>query len=249
MTDVTTARTSIAGETAKSVALLQAVADPNAPTRLDGWSVADLGRHLAWGQALQADAWRKLGAGDPSVASAPEPTATDVATIVATLTFAGADLGTALAAVSDEQVAGGVCAMPYGTLPAGLVLLLATLEAGVHRSDLAAAVGEDDALAEETVAATTVVLGATLPMLGAAGDGSAPEGMSVALRASGVDLVAVRTEAGWTVGDGAGDPTTTISGTPSDVVLFALGRRAAEAMDVDGDPAGASRFKAWFPGP
>jgi uncharacterized protein (TIGR03083 family) len=249
MTDVTTARASIDGETAWSLELLRAIDEWTAPTRLPGWSVADLGAHLAWGQALQADAWRKLAAGDASTAGAPEVPATDRGAVVDALVAANARLSAALAAVSEEQVASGVCAMPYGSLPAGLVLLLATLEAGVHRSDLAAAAGEDDALADDTVAAAAVVFGATIPMLGAAGDGSAPEGTSVVLRAPGVDLAAVRTAEGWVAEAPQGEPTTVVSGSPSDVVLFALGRRGADVMDVVGDRTGAERFKAWFPGP
>lgn len=250
MTDVTNARAAIDGEIARSLELLGGIPDWSTPTRLAGWSVADLAGHMAWGQALQADAWRKLAAGDSSTtAGAPELSTTDPTAVTAALAAANAELGEALAAVSDDDVAAGVCAMPYGTLPAGFVLLLATMEAGVHRSDLAAAVGEDDGLTDATVAAATAVLGGALPMLGAGGDGTAPEGTSVALQAPGIELVAVRQAEGWAVAAPEGPPTTTISGSASDVVLFALGRRPASALQVDGDPVGAERFKAWFPGP
>jgi uncharacterized protein (TIGR03083 family) len=250
MIDRTTARTSIDEETARSVGLLRGLPDWGAPTRLAGWTVGDLARHLVGGQAMQADAWRHLAAGDATTtATAPDVTAAEPTTVTDAIVAANAALGAALEAVSDEQVAEGVCAMPYGTLPAFFVLLLATMEAGVHRSDLSAAVGEDDTLSPTTIAAAAAVLGGALPMLGAAGDGSAAAGTSVVLRAPGLDLAAVRNDEGWSVEAAPAEPTTTISGSASDVLLFALGRRPASSLEVAGDAAGAERFKSWFPGP
>lgn len=250
MIDLRTGRGSIDEETAQSVELLRRLDDWGAPTRLTGWSVSDLARHLVWGQRLQADGWRRVAAGDATtIAAAPELTSADQAELVDALVAANAELGEALGAVTDEQAATAVCAMPYGTLPAPFILLLATMEAGVHRSDLAAAAGDDDLLAETTIEAAAAVLGGALPMLGAGGDGTAPSGTSVVLRSPGLELAALRGDDGWTVGPAPADPTTTISGTASDVVLFALGRRAPGSMDVAGNPDGADRFKAWFPGP
>lgn len=249
MIDLETARTSIDEQTARSVALLGSL-DWQAPTRLVGWTVADLAHHLAWGQAMQSDAWRHVAAGDSTtVATSPELLSTDRADVLDALTTANAELGEALDAVTDERAATALCAMPYGTLPAPFVLLLATMEAGVHRSDLAAAAGEDDALAATTIEAAAAVLGGALPMMGAAGDAAVPAGTSVVLRSTGFELAAVRTDEGWTVAPAPADPSTTISGSPSDLVLFALGRRDAASMEVTGDAAGAERFKTWFPGP
>jgi uncharacterized protein (TIGR03083 family) len=249
MIDVSTGRASIDAETTRSLELLRRLDDWTVPTRLHGWSVADLAGHLVVGQRLQADAWGRVASGDTGAVTASAPDSTDRAELLDSLETANRALSAALAAVTDEQAASAACAMPYGTLPAPFVLLVAVLEAGVHRSDVAAAAGEDDALDERTVEAGAIVLGGTLPMLGAAGDGTAPLGASVVLRASGIELAALRGDDGWTVGAAPEEPTTTISGTPSDVVLFALGRRGAEAMDVVGDRTGADRFKAWFPGP
>ena len=249
MIDLTTARASIDGETGRSLDLLRRVEDWSGPTRLEGWTIGDLAQHLVFGQALQADAWRRLAAGDPSVAAADEPTVDDRGALLAALVAASADLGEALGAVTDEQVASATCTLPYGTLPAPFVLLIATLEAGVHRSDLSAAAGEDDTLDATTVEAATAVLAGSLPMLAGAGDGSAPAGTSVVLRAPGIELAALRVGDGWTVGEAPAEPTTTIEGTASDVLLFALGRCPASALEVTGDPVGAERFKAWFPGP
>jgi uncharacterized protein (TIGR03083 family) len=249
MIDVKTARKSIDAETARSLELLRTT-DWSTPTRLAGWSVADLARHLVGGQAMQASAWRHVAAGDSTtMAASPELDATDAAAVEAALVAANAELSTALGAVTDDQSASALCAMPYGTLPAPFVLLLATMEAGVHRSDLAAAAADDDTLSELTIEAATAVLGGALPMLGAAGDGTAAPGTSIALRAPGFELAALRSDDGWSVQPALAEPTTTIVGSASDVVLFALGRRAAASMDVTGDQAGADRFKAWFPGP
>ena len=250
MIDVTTGRSAIDAETSRSVALLRGLDDWAAPTRLTGWTVADLAAHLAWGQAMQADAWRHLAAGDATtVATAEEITDRTPAAVVDAIVAANAALHEALSAVDDERFAAGACAMAYGTLPAAFVLLLATMEAGVHRSDLAAAAGEDDALTDTTIEAAVAVLGGALPMLGAAGDGTAPVGTSVVLRAPGLELAIARSDAGWSIGPAPSAPTTTISGAASDVVLFALGRREAVSLEVAGDPSGAARFKAWFPGP
>lgn len=249
MIDLRTGRAAIDEQTARSLELLDA-ADWQTPTRLAGWVVADLASHLAWGQALQADAWRRLAAGDSTtVADAPHVPATDRVAVMAAIRSANTAFGEALGSVTDEQAATGLCAMPYGTLPASFVLLLATMEAGVHRSDLAAAAGGDDALDEVTVDAAAAVLAGALPMLGAAGSGSAPDGASIVLRAPGLELAVVRSGDGWSTGASPVDPSTTISGSPSDVVLFALGRREAASMTVDGDRSGADEFKAWFPGP
>ena len=249
MIDVKTGRAVIDEQTARSLDLLDVV-DWTTATRLAGWAVADLASHLAWGQGLQADAWRRLAAGDSTtVAAAVAPDDADKGSVMAAIRSANAALGEALGAVTDEQVATGFCSMPYGTLPAPFVLLLATMEAGVHRSDLAAAAGQDDTLDEVTVEAAAAVIGGALPMLGAAGDGSAPAGTSIVLRAPGLELTAARGDDGWTVGAPLAEATTTITGTTSDVALFALGRRPASAMDVSGDRAGADRFKVWFPGP
>jgi uncharacterized protein (TIGR03083 family) len=250
MIDLTTGRKSIDEETARSVALLRDAPDWSVPTRLPGWSIGDLAAHLVGGQTLQADAWRHVAAGDAaSMASSRELTVSEREAVTEAIVAANAELGDALDAVSDDDVANRLCTMPYGTLPASFVLLLAAMEAGVHRSDLAAAVGADDTLSDATIEAATGVLGAALPMLGAAGDGSAPTGTSLVLRAPGLDLGVVRGEAGWSVEPAPEQPTTTIGGSASDVVLFALGRRDAAAMDVTGDREGAEQFKVWFPGP
>ena len=249
MIDVATGRASIDAETTRSLDVLRGIDDWRSPTRLPDWSVGDLARHLVWGQRLQADAWRRVGAGDTGTATASELLATDRSEVLEALIAANGELGAALEKVTDEQAESALCAMPYGTMPAPFVLLLATMEAGVHRSDLAAAAGLDDALDEKTVDAATTVLGGTLPLLGAAGDGTAPLGTSVLLRAPGFELAALRGDDGWTVGAPPERPSTTIAGSASDIVLFALGRRDASSLDVGGDPAGADRFKAWFPGP
>ena len=250
MIDLTTGRKSIDEETARSVEILRGVPDWSAPTRLAGWTVDDLARHLVGGQAMQAAAWRHVAAGDTTtMAASPELTLSDRDDVLAAIVSANADLSDALSAVADVDLADRLCAMPYGTLPATFVLLLATMEAGVHRSDLAAATGADDTLTATTVEAATAVLGGALPMLGAAGDGTAAVGTSIRLRAPGIDLAAVRGADGWAVGPAPEVPTTTISGSDSDLLLFALGRLDASKLEVTGDVTGAERFKAWFPGP
>jgi uncharacterized protein (TIGR03083 family) len=252
MIGIEAARASIDEEVGRMLAMLRAASDWSVPTRLVGWSVADLARHLVEGQSLQADAWRRLAAGDAGSATADATDGLDRAATLDAIVARHADLHEALGAVDDEAVAVGACAMPYGTLPAIFVLQLATMEAGVHASDLAAALGEDDTLRKPTVDAGATVLAGALPLLGSAGDGTAPAGASVRLVGGDVDVCVVAAEggSGWAVVPApAAGATTTIRGSASDVVLFALGRRGVADVDVVGDPVGAERFKAWFPGP
>lgn len=220
------------------------------PTRLTGWSVADLAAHLAFGQQLQAVAWQHLAVGDgqpvtvESVTGSPDQVRKSLAASARALQEALAKAG--------EDALTNVALMPYGPAPGAILLPVAVMEAGVHHSDLAAAVGVDDGLAQDVVAAAFVVLGAFLPVLGAGSAASTRPGTTIRLESPTQGLTVRRgDDANWQVDDVMAGVDTTIRGNGSDVVLFALGRRSSSSggLTVDGEAEVAARFKELFPGP
>lgn len=249
MIDLTTARATITAEVTRILDLIRSLDEWSKPTRLEGWTVRDLVEHLVWGQSLQADAWERLAAGDDGAAQAQPVTGLGQDELAAALRNSADRFDHALSGLSDEQVAQGVCVMPYGTLPAVLVLHLAVMEAGVHGSDVAAAAGSPDELSPPVVDASAFVLGAMLPMLGSGGDGSAEPGTTIALGSPGFSVVTTRDADGWQIAPDPSMATTTISGSDTEIVLFVLGRRSVDDVQVEGDTAPATKFKAWFPGP
>jgi uncharacterized protein (TIGR03083 family) len=247
MIDLATARTALTDEMGRSDAILSD-ADWSRPTRLAGWSIGDLARHLVGGRRMQTAAWRTL-AGGPATDDG-EVGDEDDAVREALASSAAALLDT-LARTRDEQL-GELLTMPYGTMPAAFVLLLAVMEAGTHASDLAAAVGRSDTLSAVVTDAAVGAIAPSLPLLAASGEGAPAEPVTIVLAGEGAFEIAVSGggSEGWALLETTpARPTTTIAGSASDVVLFALGRRAASDLRVDGDLNGAERFKAWFPGP
>jgi uncharacterized protein (TIGR03083 family) len=247
------AATAIDREVQASLRILEAPTTSwDTPTRLTDWSVADLAFHLAFGQALQADAWRRIRAGDTDAVSAepgidPSSGRTEV---LAAYRAAAAELQSHLSAVSEADL-GNVATMPYGPVPGAVVLQVAVMEAGAHASDLAAAVGRSDELADDVVAASFVVLRGFLPVLGQLGAGSAgPEDVdAVRLESPTHALSLRRSDEGWTADDEAAP--TVVRGSASELVLFALGRRpgGSAALSVEGSSSILERFKVLFPGP
>lgn len=253
MLSIPEAATAIDREVQASLRILEAPTTSwEAPTRLTDWSVADLAFHLAFGQALQADAWRRIRAGDTGAVSAepgvdPSSGPTEV---LAAYRAAAAELQSHLSTASETDL-GNVATMPYGSVPGAVVLQLAVMEAGAHASDLAAVVGGSDELADDVVAASFFVLRAFLPVLGQLGAGAAgpDDADAVRLESPTHGLTLRRSAEGWAADD---DPApTVIRGTASELVLFALGRRPAGsgALTVDGTSSVLERFKVLFPGP
>lgn len=249
MLTIKTATAAIEREISEALALLgRAETGWGQPTRLPGWSIGDLAAHLAMGQSLQADAWRRLSAGDTDPARAETaPSAADreaaLDAIESTAQAFRAQLDRA-----DEDSLAAMATMPYGAVPGTLLLHLAVMEAGVHRSDLAAAVGEDDRLEADVVDASLLVLRAFLPALAAMG-ASAENGTSIRLESPEQGLSLHRTDAGWEAND---EPAgTVVRGPGSELVLLALGRRVASDANIEttGDTSLVTKFKDLFPGP
>jgi uncharacterized protein (TIGR03083 family) len=247
---ITDAAAAIHREISACLLLLEDDGSWERPTRLAGWSVADLAAHLALGQQLQAQAWRYLAEGDATPVTA-EPAAGSPGQVREAIAGAAHALQEALAAAGDDALA-NVASMPYGPSPGAFLLAVAVMEAGVHRSELAAATGGDDALADDVVGAAFAVLGAFLPVLGHASAATARPRTAIRLEGPAQSLTIRRGDDGaWHVdGDPAGG-TTTLRGSGSDLALFALGRRASDSAGLtgDGDEQVARQFKELFPGP
>lgn len=219
------------------------------PTRCAGWAVADLVAHTVWGVSMEADAV----AGARARRSAPAE-----GTVLAASAGPGAlrdGLGAAVARLLaevgevDPDDLAASAPMPYGPVPLPMALTVFAMEAGVHASDLAHALGSDDVLVADVVAATATSMAAFLPALAVTGAG-APPGAVLAVAGPSVDLRAAARDGAWTV-DPDAEPTATVRGSDSDALLFLLGRIAADhpGLEVHGDLGLVARFKEYVPGP
>ncbi|PFG40601.1 uncharacterized protein (TIGR03083 family) [Georgenia soli] len=236
----------------------------DSPTRLAGWTVEDLARHVHWGMTLEADALEiAAGSDDGHVdghggavhggTSVGERRAAGVDLegprdqIVPALRRARARLLAALAAVPTEP--GTVLPMPYGDVPLELGLQVFVMEAAVHRSDLAHAVGADGLLAPDAHAAAATVLQAFWPALAAAAVATPPPGTAFLLRGTTVRVEVEYDGAGW--GPPSGPPAVVVSGDDDAVLLAGYGRVPMDAapVRVEGDRALARRLKEFVPGP
>ena len=223
------------------------------PTGCAGWTVADLAAHAVWGASMEADALRRYRLGRPGPAEGETvEVAAGPAVIAVRLVAAVDDLMAELGKLTDGD-AGGSAPLPYGDVPLVLFWQILVMEAGVHAGDLIAGAGPAPTLAPDVVTATTAVLGAFLPVLGAGGTEAPPEGTVVALRGPSVDLRFRRTGGGWEAAPGAGGPEAVAITSTKDsaVLLHALGRLPADdpRLTLTGSPELAGAFKRWFPGP
>ncbi|MCK6210043.1 maleylpyruvate isomerase family mycothiol-dependent enzyme [Georgenia sp. EYE_87] len=240
------------------------------PTRLEGWSVEDLARHVHWGMTLEADALELLAArsvggaaaaagavGQAGEAAGPAGEASRVARgepleapreqIVPALRSARARLLRALAAAPSDPAA--PVPMPYGDMPLAFALQIFVMEAAVHRSDLAHAVGVDDRLGPGTHAAAASVLQAFWPVLAADATAVPPAGTGFLLRGASVSIEAEYDGAAWAAP--TGPHAVVISGDDDAVLLAGYGRLPVEAarVRIAGDVALARRLKEYVPGP
>lgn len=221
------------------------------PTRLSGWTVADLARHVVWGVSMEADALRRGRAGVHEVAqgetlvdhSGPDE-------VVQALTNATSSLYAEVAALSPDDAA-VVCPMPHGETPLRLALDIFVFEAGIHASDFAHAVGQDRPLAGDVAPVVATVLGLFLPAFAAMGDSAAPRPSSFCLRGDTLRLDGTWSEAGLVMGATDSAPTWTVTGDDSSMLLFAVGRLDVDdpRLTVTGSTELARDFKGHVPGP
>ena len=223
------------------------------PTRLGEWTVRDLAAHAVLGMSMEADGLRRRGSttGARAAGREPDPGAgADV--LLAELAAARDELVGELARVTDEDL-GALAPLPYGDVPIALFSQILVMEAGVHTSDLAAAAGADDGLEADVVAATETVLRVFLPGIAASAPEAPEAGVTVALRGPTVALAFQYLDGQWQAPDAAAapQPTLTIAGDDSSLLLFALGRVGVDdrRLSLTGETAVAGRFKSWLPGP
>lgn len=223
------------------------------PTRLTGWTVEDLARHTHWGITLERSALVLLRTGAPGRAAGVDLTGPR-ASVVPALQAVHPALVEELGAADDDAA---TVAMPYGDVPLPLARAVFVMEAAMHRSDLAAALGHPDGLTgaggpegdRAVLQACTAVLQAFWPALAAGATRRPPAGTTIRLEGATVVLEAGFDGVAW--GPPAAPPDVVVAGSDEDVLLFAYGRRAlsASGLTVTGDASLAARFKELVPGP
>ena len=225
--------------------------DWNRPTRCAGWTILDLGRHVVWGVSMEAEALRRAGSGEHEPANGTTlPVESGPQEVLAVLHSAVADLDAQTSALGPDSGA-LTCPMPYGEVPLPAVLDIYVFEAGYHASDFAHAVGEDRPLAADVVPSTAAVMAQFLPVFAAGSTSTPPEGTSFSLKGGAISLHGHWSADGLVMGEPAPEPTVTVAGDDSSVLLFAAGRLAAEdqRLTVGGSTDLARDFKVYVPGP
>lgn len=245
--DGTAAREVIEREWARFVELVADVAGRGAwgtPTRLAGWAVVDLVRHVHWGMTLEADALARLRSGDGVAAGRDAPEAVDALpeAVDTALRWLSAELA------ATEELDEGTVPMPYGAVPLALARQVFVMEAAAHTSDLEHAVTGDARFAPEATAPTGVVLTAFADAL-ATGAPRPERGTGLLLAGPTLRLGLGFDGEHW--GPLTGPASAEVRGSDRDLLLFALGRGRLDdlRLEVVGDRAVVERFKALVPGP
>lgn len=225
----------------------------SAPTRLAGWTVRDLAAHAVWGISMEADALRRRrteAAGRAEGRTVGEEAGPQA--ILDELDGARHVLAAEVAELTEGDLE-TLAPLPYGDVPVGLFSQILVMEAGIHTSDLAAALGQDDALAPDVVVATEVFVRTFLPVVAGSASDTPASDLAVSLRGPTVALTFRHRDGSWHVPDPGEpvDPAVTVHGDDSTVLLFALGRvpDTHPGLTFSGDRGLASRIKAWLPGP
>ena len=225
--------------------------DWNQPTRCTGWTILDLGRHVVWGVSMEADALRRARTGEREPADGTTmPVDSRPHEVLEALHRAAAVLDAETQALGSESGA-LTCPMPYGEVPLPAVLDIYVFEAGIHASDFAHAVGEDRRLADDVVPSTAMVMSQFLPVFASGSTTAPPVGTSFSLKGDAVSLEGQWSSDGLVMGTPSAEPTFTVAGDDSSVLLFAAGRLDADdkRLTVEGSTDLARDFKVYVPGP
>jgi uncharacterized protein (TIGR03083 family) len=253
MLDLQSSREAIVREWDKFITRLQSAPDIGWDTavRCEGWGIADLVAHVAWGISMEADALSRMreGISDPATGVVQDPGAKREA-LLEVVTSARDQLYNQLEQLTLDDMS-KTAPMPYGPTPVPFVLQVFVMEAGVHSNDLAAAMGQPEELAEDVIAATAIVLGGSLPLLAQASKEVPSSGITYRLTGNNVSMDLANLDGGWMVGPIETEPDCQISASDSDLILFAMGRITSEhtGLTITGDRDMAASFKAYFPGP
>ena len=232
---------------------LLTLGDWEVATRLPGWSVGDLATHAVWGVSMEADALRRRRtASDGRADGRTVHEGADRQTVLAELDGGLGALGQELDRLTDDDLP-TTAPLPYGDVPLAVFTQIVVMEAGIHTSDLAAAVGGADDLAPDVAAATAATLTIFLPILAGAADERPAPDTTISLRGDSVDLGFRYHGDAWEAlpEPSTFDPDATITADDSTMLLFALGRipDADVRLSISGDQAAARQFKLWMPGP
>ncbi|GGC17541.1 maleylpyruvate isomerase family mycothiol-dependent enzyme [Cellulomonas carbonis] len=249
MIEPTHARRLVAGSWQRFAGLLDAGgADLSAPTRLPGWSVGDLVAHTAWGTSMEAEALELAVRRSPGRAAGTPP---DPADLRGSWEAGRARLVAALdeLAALDAADLPAALPMPYGDVPLTLALHTFVMEAAVHTSDLAHALGQPGGLDDGAVPSTAEFLTSFWDVLAAGATEHAPAGSTLRLRGTSVDVARTYDGGAWAVAPPGSTADVMVTGDDGTVLLFALGRVPLDALDVAGDRQLAARFKQLVPGP
>lgn len=225
----------------------------SAPTRLAGWAVRDLAAHAVCGVSMEADALRRRRTATAGRAEGRTvPNGAPREAVLGELDLACRELGEEVHRLTDDDLSSTV-PLPYGEIPVVVFSQILVMEAGVHTSDLAAALGQADDLGPDVVQATELSLRLFLPMVAASASERPVPGTTIGLRGETVDLRFRYEAGGWEAvsPSAASDTVATITADDSTVLLFALGRTPASdvRLSISGDEATARSFKLWMPGP
>lgn len=260
MLDLESSRSVILREVDSTIAqLVQASpTDWRRPVRCAGWVVSDLARHVAWGEAVQADGLRRMmdGNTDPPTAPMLAPDR-DVGVVLDALREARDSMAGALQMLRTEHLE-RPCTIPFGTFPTMVVLQVCVVEAGMHANDLAWAFGSERPLPGDVVEATSAILGPALQLIAAGGgmtNTPAPvvpdESIAIRLVGPPIDIGLSYRDGTWQSDGVSGVPTCASSGSGSDLTLFSMGRIPAthSSLTIAGNTDLAAKFKSYFPGP
>lgn len=252
MLDLNSARDVMLREVDAALARLQDASDRDwqRPVRCEGWTVRDLGHHLATGTAIQAEAYRRGLAGITEPPAGDERAPGAPAAILGDLRDARDRLARTLAALGQDAL-GAMVPLPFATLPGAVAMQASVLELGVHRNDLEWALGNEQPLPHDIAGTIVEMSGAMLPVL-AAGGGMNPEApIAFRITAPEQEVSLVFREGGWQPGNDPSVSPCEIAGDASALALFLLGRIPADhpSLKTSGQAALARRFKAYFPGP
>lgn len=225
----------------------------SAPTRLTGWTVRDLAAHAVWGVSMEADALRRrrtATAGRAEGRAVPDGAPREA--VLEELQAACRELAEEVRRLTDDDLP-STAPLAYGDIPVAVFSQILVMEAGVHTSDLAAALGQTDDLGPDVVQGTVLSLRLFLPVIAASASERPVPGTTIGLRGETVDLRFGYEEGGWAALPPSGSAGTdaTITADDSSVLLFALGRIPVgdARLSVSGDETTARSFKLWMPGP
>lgn len=250
------ARETVDREWGRTLELLTRAQDPDwqRSTRCAGWTVADLAAHAVWGVTMETDALRRARLALPGRADGLEVApGTDHEAVVSLLDQARDSLVLEVGHLEGRDLDASA-PMPYGDVPVRALLDVFAMEAGIHGSDLAAALGVAEGLSPTVVRAAESFLLTFLPLLAQQAGVTPPDAASsFALVGATVRITGRWDDGTLTVGDPE-DPVeaaSIVSGDDTAVLLFALGRIPVQdpRLEVSGDLELASGFKRYVPGP